>query len=470
MTTYQRAVFLLFDGARWDVFQRLMDADDLPNIRARLAPDGRVHRAVAAFPTVSGPAHLPFMTGCFPGTLGAPGDCWFDRPMLALRKSVRLSVRSYRTPSRVSDLDRDLEPFTPTLAAAWPDTKYVFAWYTRGSPDSALLTRWPRISSLVRGALARDPLRCDADAEAALNRAIDSGASFVFSVFPSPDLASRRFGPTSDPALAACRGMDAVIGRLFDHLARRGEADRTLVVLSADHGLSATQGHFALDRAVQSVFGRTLTYRPWPALPREFDAVVMPSGDGMANVYFRGDGWDLGRPDAERFRAFAMGLLSNEAVDHVAWRTGDGWLRVTGRGGAARMRDAPGGLIYVAEGTDPFGYGPLPALMDRETALHCTEDTPYPDAPVALLTWARSPRAGDLLVTARLGFDLRDVSRARPPLATGGGLHARHAHVPVLCNAPLSDGPMRTVDLYPTMVALTGRTLPPGVEGVSRAK
>jgi hypothetical protein len=470
MTPFLRTIFLLFDGARWDVFQQLMDAGDLPNIRTHLAPDGRVRRAVAGFPTVSGPAHLPFMTGCFPGTLGAPGVYWFDRPAHALRKSVRHSVRSYLTPFKVSNLNGDVAPFTPTLAAVWPDTQYVFAWYTRGSPDRALLTRWTKIPSFVRGFLTKDWLRCDADAEAAQNRAIDGHAGFVFSVFPSADEVGHRFGPTSPEALATYRNMDGVIGRLFDRLARRGQADTTLVVLSADHGQSATHTHFALDRTVASVFGTTLTYKRWPTPPRGFEAVVLPSGNGMANVYFKGDGWDLGRPDPERFRAFAMGLLSNEAVDHVAWRTRDGWLRVTGHGGAARMREVPGGLIYVVEGTDPFGYGPLPATMDVETALHCTEDSAYPDAPFGLLTWARSPRSGDLLVTSRLGFDLRDWFEYQEPRGTHGGLHAQHAHVPVLCNAPLFEGPMRTVDIYPTMVELTGRTLPQGVEGLSRAK
>ncbi len=470
MTAYQRTIFLLFDGARWDVFQKLLDAGELPNIHARLAPDGRVRRAVASFPTVSGPAHLPFMTGCFPGTLGAPGVYWFDRREQHLHGSVRHSVRSYLTPYKVSNLNKDLEPFTPTLAAVWPDVKYVFGWYTRGSPDSALLTRWTKIPSFVRGFLTRDWLRCDADAEAAQNRAIDSGASFVFSVFPSPDELGHRFGPTAEPVLTAYRRMDGVVGRLFDRLARRGEADRTLVVLSADHGQGDTHTHFALDRAVGDAFGKTLAYRRWPSPLRGFEAVVLPSGNGMANVYFRGDGWDRGRPDTERFRPFAIGLLAGEAVDHVAWRTTDGWLRVTGRGGAARMRETPGGLIYVVEGIDPFGYPKLPAAMDVETALRATEGTAYPDAPFGLLTWARSPRSGDLLVTSRPGFDLRDWFEYQEPRGTHGGLHAEHAHVPVLCNAPMKEGPMRTVDLYPTLVELAGRTLPPGVEGVSRAR
>lgn len=467
MAPFQRAIFILFDGSRWDVFHELLSAGELPNIRKHLAPDGRVGRAVACFPTVSGPAHLPFMTGCYPGTLGAPGIYWFDRDVMAKRGAFA-ATRSYLTLYKVSNFDRDLKPDTPNLAAAWPDVQYVFGWYTRGSPDKALLTKWTKVTSFVRGFLTKDWLRCDDDAEAAQDRAVESGCSMVFSVFPSPDELGHRFGPTSPEARSAYVKMDGTIGRLFDRLARRGEAEKTLVVLSSDHGQSPTHTHFPLDAHVERAFGTTTVYKRWPTPLRGQKAVVLPCGNGMANVYLRGDGWDRGRPDAGLFRDFARGLLNHEPLDHVAWRE-DGWLRVEGRGGAARMREVPTGLEYVVEGKDPFGYGPLPAVMTPAEALALTGDEALPDAPWGLLTWARSHRSGDLLVTSKLGYDLRDWFEYQEPHGTHGGLHSEHAHVPVLCNAPLAAGTMRTVDLYPTMAALTGRTLPPGVEGVSRA-
>jgi len=254
----------------------------------------------------------------------------------------------------------------------------------------------------------------------------------------------------------------------MDRLARRGEADSTLVVLSSDHGQSPTHTHFPLDRHVERAFGRTTTYRRWPTPLRGSRAVVLPSGNGMANVYFQGAGWDRGRPDPGLFRDFALGLLEHEAIDHVAWRE-EGGLRVESRHGAAWMGEEGGGLAYRVRGGDPFGFPPLPARMTPEECLALTEDTAYPDAPWGLLTWARSHRAGDLLVTSRLGYDLRDWFEYQEPHGTHGGLHREHAHVPVLCTVPLREGPMRTVDLYPTMVALSGRPLPPGVEGVSRS-
>jgi hypothetical protein len=39
MPTYQRTIFILFDGARWDVFRDLLAAGALPRIRQHLALD-----------------------------------------------------------------------------------------------------------------------------------------------------------------------------------------------------------------------------------------------------------------------------------------------------------------------------------------------------------------------------------------------------------------------------------------------
>ena len=59
---------VMLDGARPDVFDRLVAAGDLPNIsRHVLEPGGRVP-ATTVFPSTTGIAYLPFLTGCYPGT------------------------------------------------------------------------------------------------------------------------------------------------------------------------------------------------------------------------------------------------------------------------------------------------------------------------------------------------------------------------------------------------------------------
>ncbi len=469
---YRRTIFILFDGARPDVFQRLLDAGELPMIARRLTPEGCVRTAVSSFPTVSGPAHLPFMTGCFPGTLNVPGIYWFDRVAFGRSRTGLDGPRTYLAPFRVAKMNRDVTPGVPTIAVIWPDALYISAWFNRGSPPASILTRWTKAASFVRGLLTKNWLRCDIDAEVKLTEAVDRGVSFIFAVFPSADELGHRFGPLAAEAAASYRQFDMVIGRLFDQLERRGEGESTLVVVSSDHGQSTTHTHFALDRFVSERLGRTMVYKRFAGPLRNVENVVMPSGNGMANVYFRGEGWTSERPslDAEPYRSLCHDLLAQEPIDILAWRATDGWIEVRSRRGVARLREELGRVLsYKVVTNDPFGYGPLPARASFDEILRQTFGSQYPDAPVSLATFLRAPRSADLVVTAHPGWDLRDWWEYQEPRGTHGALHAEHALVPVLTNAGLMPGPMRTVDLFATMAMLSGRRVPVGVEGRSRA-
>ncbi|NOZ02005.1 MAG: alkaline phosphatase family protein [Deltaproteobacteria bacterium] len=476
MKPFDRGIFILFDGARPDVFQEMLDAGLLPNLLKHLLPEGKLRTAVAAYPTVSGPAHLAFMTGCHPGTLNVPGIYWFDRQAYGRSRLGIGGFRTYLGPFKIEKMNSDVAPDTPTLADVWPDAAIVFGWYTRGLPGSALLTRWTKAASFVRGLITKDWLQCDRDAEVKLDLAVESGASMIFAVFPSADEMGHLFGPTSKEVRDAYLNLDRMVGKLFDRLSRRGEADRTVVMVASDHGQSRTHTHFPLDRFISSRLGPTMIYKRFITPLTGIENVVFPSGNGMANVHFKGRGWTEGRPDLgeARYQDLIKDLIKEDAIDSLAWRDADGWIVVLGKQGRARLRedrgkDGKGFIEYEALEGEPFGYADLGGRMSFEEVLRATFDTDYPDAPVSLATLMRSPRSGDLIVNATLGYDLRDWWEYQEAAGSHGALHREHAQVTVLTNVPLAEGPMRTVDVYPTLAALMGRPVPAGVEGSSRA-
>jgi predicted AlkP superfamily pyrophosphatase or phosphodiesterase len=75
----RRCLTLLADGARADLFEGLLAAGELPNIQRHVIDRGAYRRATSTFTSTTGPAHLPFLTGCYPGTANVPGYRWFDR-------------------------------------------------------------------------------------------------------------------------------------------------------------------------------------------------------------------------------------------------------------------------------------------------------------------------------------------------------------------------------------------------------
>jgi len=111
---------------------------------------------------------------------------------------------------------------------------------------------------------------------------------------------------------------------MIDDLARRGRAERTLIVITSDHEQTATHTHLDIDDLVRAVYPRTLCY---PKLWRHlFDAqaAAMVSGNSMANVYVEGPGGWHQRPDFDdagsRAGELRDRLLAHEGIEHVIYR------------------------------------------------------------------------------------------------------------------------------------------------------
>src|SRR5512132_2447202 len=69
-------IVLVADGARPDALAG--DLSALPAL-ARMRDEGGLHQVTSVFPSVTGPAYSPFLTGRFPGAIGLPGLRWYDR-------------------------------------------------------------------------------------------------------------------------------------------------------------------------------------------------------------------------------------------------------------------------------------------------------------------------------------------------------------------------------------------------------
>ena len=86
---------ILADGARADVLEDLLKAGKLPAIGEQMVQKGAYRHAVSTFPSTTGPAYLPYLTGCYPGTCNLPGIRWFDKDCYATRRFSKNRFRSY---------------------------------------------------------------------------------------------------------------------------------------------------------------------------------------------------------------------------------------------------------------------------------------------------------------------------------------------------------------------------------------
>jgi hypothetical protein len=464
---------LLLDGARADVLVRLAADGELPALERHFIDRGGLATATSVFPSVSGPAHLPLLAGVHPGSANLPGIRWAERPTSG-RGRLLGRTRSYMGPLRAWKLERDVPAAVATLFAHVPNMADVNTWFVRGCPRRARRTRWSKPAAFVRALVTRDWASSGEQTERELLAALDQGFTSVHAVFPAIDELGHRFGPLSEPTLEGYRRFDRAVGRILDALARRGQADGTLIVVSSDHGQTPTHTHVDLDAVVRASYPRTASYPMFWRHCLSAEAAVMVSGNSMANVYVAGpSGWHE-RPDFEapgsRAAELKARLLEHPAVEHVIYRgmEVDSYV-LANRAGALRLWMGAGRtearIHFAVEGQNPLGYVEVPASAGREQIAHLYGESDYPDAPWQIAQFFKASRAGDLVVCARDGFDLRAHFEYQPHKGSHGGLQREHILVPALVNGQWARNRLRTVDLFPSILAALGQPIPKHLEG-----
>jgi hypothetical protein len=454
----QQAIVILADGARADVFRRLLEAGDLPEIAEHVVARGCLRTATSTFTSTTIPAHLPFLTGRFAGSADIPGYRWYDRRRQ--RPRLPLGPWSFRNYNGLEArwVNDDLLPAARTIFELAPGSQTVFGTITRGVAERDLLGSRRRNLDWFRAHFLHDYVVADESARRLLGASLGSFAPFRFVVMPGIDWNSHYDDPFGAGAIAAYRRVDRTVGDAARALKALGRYDQTLLAVVSDHGHEPVDQHFDIGPRIERHFGVKTAYHSLKGWRFDPDVISAVSGNAMAHLYFNR------RPDG-----LAQWLLEQPAVDILAERMPGGAIAVTSSRGAALLRETAAGLEYAVDGSDPFGYPELPAQLDHEQALRLTAASTHPDGLLQLAQIFRSPRTGDLVVSARPGYDLRERYERPEHHSSHGALHATHMNVPLAVSVPLEDGPIRTVDLFSIVLDHLGIPEPAGVDGRSRA-
>lgn len=466
----RRCFLLLIDGLRPDVAEAELLAGRLPHL-ARLVRSGGAARAITSFPSTTSVSYLPFLTGCTPGHCNVPSIRWLDRSTYDGRWwRSRTAVRSY-CGYQAGMLDSDISPEVRTIFELVPESIAIFTMIARGlaphrNPASIERQFW--------GALAHYALWHQPSDDAVANHlllAVEQPARFVFAQFPAVDGYTHQTDPRAEPVLRSLRLVDGVVGRLLDRLSARGELQDTLILVVSDHGASVVREHLDLAEWFRRKGVSTMAH---PVLwQKEPAAAVMVAGNGSAMVYAQPDvprlkRWSLERlrrPDAFGSREDLIELLVGEpAVAMVAAEKEDGRVIVADTTGEATLSRVNGGVSYAPGSGDPLRIGGPRKASDREW-LAATFDSAMPDAAYQLLDQFRAERTGDLVVIANEGYDFRARFEIPEHKAGHGSLIRAHMQTPLWANRRLGVVPLRTVDLFPTMLDWLGVPLPDNLDG-----
>ena len=398
---------------------RVADAAHMPRLfdaTARERARSSVFAAArAVMPARTNPNHVTLLTGAYPDAHGITGNAYRSRaPGAPPEKLDNAALIKVETLFTVAETD---QPSLATMAALGkPKLARLFAGVPARQRAPDMLWSPERLPPA-----RRDPASGYApDAET-------MGAVLALAAAAEPDLAVLNLsdvdrtgharGPDGPEYVRAVAGADAAVGRLLDELHARGRWDRSVVIVTADHGMSAVGPTPERPHPVISLE---------PVLRREtVRGVTVVADGGVEHVY------------AERVAAGAA--AAGDAAEPLA--------RV-----AALARAAPG----VAEVLARLPVPDVPTLGAVHPDWHLDH-----------------PRTGELLLVAAPGHQFVDPfdpveagllgnhggpeDLAVPLVVTGGwaGLRA----------APRGTPSPGSVDVAPTIAALLGLRVPRLLDG-----
>jgi len=479
---FKRFIFILIDGAPYEIFKGLIENGDLPNIKKHVVDRGSLNKAVSVFPSTTGPAFIPFFMGLYPGTANIPGIRWLSKSKFHSSHRFRHpGICSYMGPDGLH-FEADLPPSSPTLFDFFSPVSNIYNLLARGCPPSKNLTRWIKPLAYTYAHFSHRWRFVNQIAARRLHKAVEAGDKFVMCLFPAVDTFSHLTEIRSPEVLQTYREIDAAIGKLVHTLQKANTLQETLILITSDHGMTDTHTHVDIPQHLDDEGWRCLHY---PKVWRQGAvSASMVSGNGMTHLYFKnnsnGKGWGERTPFEKLHK---MGVISSlielEGLGLVAGQSETGDIIVQNRSGQGKISchsehtnsEIPQNVTmpfkcadalcfsYRFIGTDPLGYGVSYENLSSTEVLRETYDSPYPDGIVQLWQIFKSERTGDLVLSAENGYDLRARYEIPEHHATHGALIAEHLYVPLATNYPIAEQYIRSVDVFPTVLSLCGHNV-----------
>lgn len=460
-------VLIVADGVRPDTLAQAIDAGHLPAL-GRLRSEGGAHTITTVFPSVTGSAYTPFLLGLHPGRAGMPGLRWYDRDRSATLWPAH--ARSYVGLGGIR-ADKDIVRTHRTLFELEPRSLGGFTYIGRGLPNArrigtgaafAARMAWTHFRGDLPGWMRFDRWL----GEEFAHRIRTQRPRVAFLAHPGVDKLSHQFGQGAPQVLDALRTVDATVATVRADAERDGRAHEVWIL--SDHGHQAVARHEDLARVVADL-GHGVRAHPWAVGGR--DVAVMVGGNAMAHLFLdladrTRRGWGHHR---SRWSSLVAQLLARDAIDLALLPRTDGACEVhtRDRGTAVVGRDARGRLSYQRATGDPLGLGDDLSHLDATAAWERTVASEYPDALVQIAAIAAAPRAGDLILSATPGWDLRARWEPLAHVSGHGALHRSQMLVPLLMSRPATGTPRRTVDIFPSALRALGLEPPQDLDGAS---
>jgi hypothetical protein len=452
-------IVVVADGLRPDTLTAALHAGELPALAALHSAQGQ-HTLTSVFPSVTGPAYVPFLMGEHPGHVGLPGLRWFDRS----RRDTNGPhyTRSY-IGSEMRKVDRDLLPPTLTAFERAGGGLAMMNMIGRGLPRKnrlsdgvafALRAGWTHFRGDVAGWLDVDRML----GAQMLSRVASERPPFTFASFCGVDKTSHSVGHRAPIVREALTIVDQFVGDVTARAQTDGWYDGLGLFVVSDHGHIDVRGHDDLADLFRERGLRVLAH-PKILGVRQPEMAVMVSGNAMAHLFVELE--QRQRPWwptlAPAWNDTVTMLLERPSVDLVMLPHSNAAaeVRAPGSRGSAMVRRDGSRYLYEPLTGDPLGLGSA-LNLDATAAWERCGATDYPDALVQIMALNECDRSGDIMLSASRDWDFRGRYEPIPHRSSHGALHRDHMLVPMLTNLPSAHPYRRTRDVFHRAMAHLG--------------
>ena len=129
-------------------------------------------------------------------------------------------------------------------------------------------------------------------------------------------------------------------------------------------------------------------------------------------------------------------FVGNPAIDFILVRKNKQDVMVINQEGTATVTISGDKMGYKSITANPLGIDDIETSLSEKDAFDYCYDSDYPDSLYQIKQLFSSQRAGDVVVSANVGYDLRDFWEIPEHLGSHGSLHKDHLYIPLLLNKP----------------------------------
>ena len=472
-TTGNTASIILIDGLDQARFQKALKKGRLPNLQKLINKGTYIKNGIGSFPSMTGYAFYPFITGHDAVESGIIGLRWFDRSL-----DVG-NLRNYVGRTNVW-MNQDITDSIKTFYELSGDqyTASINSFMNKGVAD-ARITGWTHTTAKFEGKSFIGPIRSIpfAGEELAKNHyqhesevmkmaaeQLEQNPKVQWIALPSPDATFHVDGMT-DYYDDLVQYIDSLIGDFQITIDKLGQSDTRMLAIVTDHGIASVENNIDFlkeakeEMRLDLIRGNAVNYRSMQLKEPlsdfvDKDGYFVINGNLCAMLYMR----DPSKTENESWRSnlaseqitnfpkngesidLTEGIANLEGLEFVIFRKDKNTIIVKNREGEASIENQGDRYKYTSLSSNPFGYEIelRDTFLTTDQWLEKTINTDYPDAVYRLYSVLDMPNVGDFVLTSKEGYDFaKDYEVIVGNYKGGhGGIKANQLRVPYILSIP----------------------------------